>query len=122
MADCCLDTTGMPAGTSKRMTKSDARKSSSVWRLSLPYWISSQVLEICGIQASGGWDFTFRTYTEIPWNAGVDRLVREGKIEILRNLFASGQLSALHRNGNHTLLHVSFQSLKNSVPHMLNEQ
>ncbi|KAJ5461603.1 uncharacterized protein N7458_003155 [Penicillium daleae] len=95
--NCCLDITGMPAGTSKRITKSDARKSSS--------------------------DFTFRTYTEIPWNAGVDRLVREGKIEILRNLFALGQLSALHRNGNHTLLYDAVCRDRNEkvVEFLLNE-
>lgn len=71
--------------------------------------MTSRVLEISGMKAPGGWDWTFRTYTEIRWSGELDYYLKEGKIQNLQDLFGSGDLSPLVRmqGSGRSLLHVS---------------
>ena len=87
----------------------DPRNSDYLWLLRAPNWMTSRVLEISGMKAPGGWDWTFRTYAEIRWSSELDYYLKEGKIQNLQNLFGSGHLSPLIRTqgSGRSLLHVS---------------
>lgn len=87
-----------------------AQNSSYKWRLSLPRWITSEVLEVAAMKAPGGWNWYLRAYGVIPYSAKAVSLVSDGDIKGLQDLFASGQASPFDRinssNGS-SLLHVS---------------
>ncbi|KAJ5862540.1 hypothetical protein N7455_006608 [Penicillium solitum] len=85
-----------------------AQNSSYKWRLSLPRWITSEVLEVAAMKAPGGWNWYLRAYGVIPYSAKAVSLVSDGDIKGLQDLFASGQASPFDRinssNGS-SLLH-----------------
>lgn len=85
------------------------RKSTCLWLLRAPYWMTSRVLEISGMKTPFGWDWSFRTYNEVRWSSEIDYYFMQGKIKNLQDLFASGQLSPLFREqgSGRSLLHVS---------------
>lgn len=86
-----------------------AQNSSYRWRLSLPRWITSEVLEVAAMKAPGGWNWYLRAYGVIPRDAKTAWLVMKGDIEGLQDLFNSGQASPFDRidssNGD-SLLHM----------------
>lgn len=87
-----------------------AQNSSYKWRLILPRWITSEVLEVGGMKAPGGWNWYLRAYGVIPFNAKAAGLAGTGDIKGLQDLFASGQASPFDRidsSNGISLLHVS---------------
>jgi hypothetical protein len=97
-------------GLSKpKKKRRDPRNNNYLWLLRAPNWMTSRVLEISGMKTPGGWDWRLLTYIEFPWSGEIDYYLKEGKIQNLQNLFASGHLSPLVRmqGSGRTLLHVS---------------
>lgn len=91
--------------------------SSYAWRFSLPSWMTSQILEVAGMRAPGGWNWIMRTYSEIPYTSKAVHFTRCGDVKGLQDLFTSGKASPFDRvdfNG-HTLLHVSIVPNKGIV-------
>lgn len=90
------------AGSCAKQTKSIASQdkgmkfshnSSYRWRLSLPRWITSEVLEVAGIKAPGGWNWYLRSYRIIPFDSKVSSYVMGGNIQELQDIFSSRQAS-----------------------------
>ncbi|KAE8338873.1 hypothetical protein BDV24DRAFT_137067 [Aspergillus arachidicola] len=77
------------------------------WLLRAPHWMTSRVLEMSGMKTPSGWDWSFRTYSEVRWTSELDSYLREGKIKNVQHLFASGQLSPFCRaqGSGRSLLH-----------------
>ena len=110
------------AGSCAKQTKSIAsqdkrtkfsQNSSYRWRLSLPRWITSEVLEVAGIKAPGGWNWYLRSYSIIPLDSKASSYVMGGNIQELQDMFASRQASPFDliylQNGNlFSLLEVRF--------------
>ncbi|OQD98846.1 hypothetical protein PENSOL_c008G11130 [Penicillium solitum] len=63
------------------------------WRLSLPSWMTSKILEIYGMKAPGGWNWMLRMYNLVPSSSKVVQLVRKGDVKGVQDLFTSGQAS-----------------------------
>lgn len=63
------------------------------WRLGLPSWMTSKILEISGMKAPGGWNWMLRTYNLVPSSSKVVHLVKKGDVKGVRDLFTSGQAS-----------------------------
>jgi hypothetical protein len=87
-----------------------AQSSSYRWRLSLPHWITSEILEVAAMKAPGGWNCYLRAYGVIPRDAKATLHVMIGDIQGLQDLFASGQASPFDRiesSHGESLLHVS---------------
>lgn len=87
-----------------------AQNSSYKWRLSWPRWITSEVLEVVGMKAPGGWNWYLRVYGVISVDADAVWYVENGDIQGLQDLFASGQASPFDRidsSNGRSLLHVS---------------
>lgn len=108
--DPCRDQTKAIATKAKGLVF--VSNSNYIWRLGLPSWITSKVLEVAGMRAPGGWDWTVRTYNVIPYTAKAVHFARCGDIKGLQHLFTSRQASPFDRvdfNG-YTLLHVSITS------------
>ncbi|KAJ6070271.1 hypothetical protein N7467_011590 [Penicillium canescens] len=78
-----------------------------LWRLSLPFWLSSKALEVYSERLHHGWQWVFRTYNVIPSTSKVVSLTIAGKIEDLQNLFAMKQAAPFDRTDRfgYTLLH-----------------
>ena len=76
----------------------------------MPRWITSEVLEVAGIKAPGGWNWYLRAYGVVPYNAKAVSLVANGDIQGLQDLFASRQASPfdrIHGLDGQSLIHVS---------------
>lgn len=86
-----------------------ARRSSYLWRLSLPSWITAQTFELAGTQARDGWKWDFRSYNEIREDSKTVQCVETGDLKGLQELFASRQASPFDRvnTTGYTLLFVS---------------
>jgi hypothetical protein len=86
-----------------------AHRSSFLWRLSLPSWITAQTFELAGTQARDGWKWDFRAYNEIPEDSKTVQCVETGDIKWLQELFATRQASPFDRvsTTGYTLLFVS---------------
>lgn len=82
---------------------------SSRWRLSLPHWVTSKVIEVAGMRAPSGWNWMLRAYSVIPFRSRAVGCVMSGSLKGLQNLFASGQASPFDQieDTGRTLLHVS---------------
>lgn len=65
----------------------------NTWRLGLPSWMTSKLLEISGMKAPGGWNWMLRTYNLVPSSSKVVQLVEEGDVKGVQDLFTSGQAS-----------------------------
>ncbi|KAF4764216.1 hypothetical protein HAV15_001416 [Penicillium sp. str.  len=63
------------------------------WRLGLPSWMTSKILEIYGMKAPGGWNWMLRMYNLVPSSSKVVQLVRKGDVKGVQDLFTSGQAS-----------------------------
>lgn len=63
------------------------------WRLGLPSWMTSKILEISGIKAPCGWNWMLRTYNLVPSSSKVVQLVQKGDVKGVQDLFTSGQAS-----------------------------
>ncbi|CAG8162112.1 unnamed protein product [Penicillium nalgiovense] len=90
-AESCAKQTKSIISQDKRTKFSQS--SSYRWRLSLPRWITSEVLEVAGIKAPGGWNWYFRSYSIIPLNSKASSYVMGGNIQELQDMFASRQAS-----------------------------
>ncbi|KAJ5955478.1 hypothetical protein N7501_009757 [Penicillium viridicatum] len=75
-----------------RMLKGN-RGYTNTWRLGLPSWMTSKILEISGMKAPGGWNWMLRTYNLVPSSSNVVQLVKEGDVKGVQDLFTSGQAS-----------------------------
>lgn len=86
-----------------------AHASKSLWRLSLPPWLSTKAVEVYSERVSHGWQWVFRTYNVIPSTSKVVSLTVAGKVEDLQKLFTMKQASPFDRTDRfgYTLLHVS---------------
>ncbi|KAJ6022447.1 hypothetical protein N7460_012842 [Penicillium canescens] len=74
-----------------------AQRSSYLWRLSLPSWITAQTFELAGTQARDGWKWDFRSYNEIREDSKTVQCVETGDLKGLQELFASRQASPFDR-------------------------
>lgn len=63
------------------------------WRLGLPSWMTSKILEISGIKVPCGWNWMLRTYNLVPSSSKVVQLVKKGDVKGVQDLFTSGQAS-----------------------------
>jgi hypothetical protein len=79
------------------------------WRLSLPYWMTSKVIEVAGMKAPSGWNWTLRAYSVIPFRSRAVGCAITGSLKGLQHLFASGQASPFDQieDTGRTLLNVS---------------
>lgn len=100
-------------GLSRLPTSKSRRKSNInlLWRLSLPFWITSRVLELTGLRVPGGWTWKIRTFNVIPASLEFLEIIESGDIRYLQELFTSGQASPLdqisHSGGQWTWIEVS---------------
>ncbi|KAJ5126313.1 hypothetical protein N7526_008490 [Penicillium atrosanguineum] len=69
-----------------------------LWRLGLPIWVTSKVLEIQGKRVYGGWQWVFRTYDIRPHGDPVFRFAKDGDLDGLRQIFSSGKVSPFVRD------------------------
>ncbi|OGM46859.1 hypothetical protein ABOM_005031 [Aspergillus bombycis] len=86
------------------------------WLLRAPHWMTSRVLEISGMKTLSGWDWSFRTYSEVRWASDFDCDLREGRIENIQHRFASGELSPFFRvqGSGRSLLHYAVCAGRNN--------
>lgn len=86
-----------------------AKDRSYRWRLSLPYWMSSKVIEVTSMRAPSGWNWMLRAYRVIPFSSLAVACVMRGDLQRLQNMFSSGQASPFDQveDTNLSLLHVS---------------
>ncbi|KAJ5661898.1 uncharacterized protein N7477_009514 [Penicillium maclennaniae] len=83
------------------------RNGSCIWLLRAPYWMTSRVSEVSGMETSFGWDWSLRTYNEVRWSSEFHYYFTQGTVKDLQALFASGRLSPLFRSqgSGRSLLH-----------------
>lgn len=93
----------------QRKSRRFAKDPSYRWRLSLPYWMSSKVLEVGSMKAPNGWNWMLRAYRVIPFSSRAVACVMRGDLQRLQDMFASGQASPFDQveDTNLSLLHVS---------------
>ncbi|KAJ6189715.1 hypothetical protein N7519_004623 [Penicillium mononematosum] len=98
---------GTTEGSSQGEISRHAHISKTLWRLSLPSWLSSRALEIYSQKLHHGWQWVFRTYNVIPSTSKVVSLTVAGKIDDLQDLFSMKQASPFDRTDRfgYTLLH-----------------
>lgn len=109
-AESCSSLSTAIASRDKRARSS--RNYSCSWRFSLPRWVTSQVLEVAGVKAPGGWNWYLRPYSVVSCYSETISFVRDGNVQGLQRLFASGQASPFDRSDHPAgttlpLLHVS---------------
>lgn len=71
--------------------------------------MTSKVIEVAGMKAPSGWNWTLRAYSVIPFKSRAVGCVMSGYLQGLQHLFASGQASPFDQieDTGLTLLHVS---------------
>ncbi|KAJ5787284.1 hypothetical protein N7457_002274 [Penicillium paradoxum] len=89
--ESCVNYT--PIGTARTKAWTSVQNRGKYWRLTLPSWITSKVLEVGGMRVPDGWNWVLRTYNIIPYASEVVFLIRKGDIKGLQDLFASRQAS-----------------------------
>ncbi|CAI7632127.1 unnamed protein product [Penicillium discolor] len=67
------------------------------WRLGLPSWMTSKILEISGMKVPCGWNWMLRTYNLVPSSSKVVQLVKKCDVKGVQDLFTSGQASPFDR-------------------------
>jgi hypothetical protein len=77
----------------KRKTPESSKARGFRWRLSLPHWITSKVIEAAGIRAPCGWSWMLRAYNVIPYRSQAVGCVKLGNLQKLQDLFASRRAS-----------------------------
>jgi hypothetical protein len=55
--------------------------------------MTSKVIEVAGMKAPSGWNWMLRAYSVIPYRSQAVGCVMIGNLQVLQNLFASGQAS-----------------------------
>ncbi|KAJ5546625.1 hypothetical protein N7494_004210 [Penicillium frequentans] len=94
-------------GALQRKSRRFAKDPSYRWRFSLPYWMSSKVLEVTSMKAPNGWNWMLRAYSVIPFWSRAVGCVMCGNLQLLQDMFASGQASPFDQveDTNYSLLH-----------------
>lgn len=74
----------------------------------LPLWLSGSRYQLRSKRAYGGWDYTIRSYTIVPYESPIFDLCYNGDLNAVQQLFHDGLASPfdISINGT-TLLHVS---------------
>ncbi|OJJ55021.1 hypothetical protein ASPSYDRAFT_439518 [Aspergillus sydowii CBS 593.65] len=110
--------------TPKRQCRDFPYHRECIWRLSLPLWMTSKVIEVAGTRAPSGWNWMLRTYSVIPRESAAVLCAVSGNIQGLQDLFAARQASPFDRVGDtdQTLLHfVGRKNRKEIIELLLSE-
>jgi len=78
--------------------------------ISLPPWLYARRCHLCLVKARQGWDYSFRSYRMVPYDADVFQHCMAGNVAALQQLFRSGASSPFEVDPDgRTPLHVSFK-------------
>lgn len=106
-AKVCTNRTG--PSTPKGQRRAFPYHSGCIWRLSLPRWMTTKVIEVAGTRAPSGWNCMLRSYNVIPRNSPAIRCALCGNLQGLQDLFTARQASPFDQveDTGLTILYVS---------------